>query len=135
MSTIMALDGGGTKTLAILFDEDLNLLGMGRGGGMNTNFESMDVVKEHLSACIHGCLAAAAARAEDHPAIYGFPPLPRNHWYKMKWSSACSCSCVSFERFHVSLFGHYCLRVWKGAFLSARNSDHINRFASCAADR
>ena len=28
MSTIMALDGGGTKTLAILFDEDLNLLGM-----------------------------------------------------------------------------------------------------------
>ena len=74
MSTIMALDGGGTKTLAILFDEDLNLLGMGRGGGMNTNFESMEVVKEHLTTCIHGCLAAAGVSQVDRFFIAGPGP-------------------------------------------------------------
>lgn len=76
MSTIMALDGGGTKTLAILFDEDLNLLGMGRGGGMNTNFESMEVVKEHLTTCIHGCLAAAGVSQVDRFFIAGPGPYP-----------------------------------------------------------
>ena len=66
MGYSMALDGGGTKTLTIIFDEEFNLLGMGRSGGMNTNFETMEAVREHLAECIYTCLEAAGVNELDH---------------------------------------------------------------------
>jgi N-acetylglucosamine kinase-like BadF-type ATPase len=76
MAITMAVDGGGTKTLAILFDDELNLLGIGRSGGMNTNFESMEVVKAHLTECIHSCLDAAGVTCVDHFFMAGPGPYP-----------------------------------------------------------
>ena len=76
MGYSMALDGGGTKTLAIIFDEEFNLLGMGRSGGMNTNFETMESVKAHLAECLYACLEAAGVNELDHFFCAGPGPYP-----------------------------------------------------------
>jgi N-acetylglucosamine kinase-like BadF-type ATPase len=41
MSRILAVDGGGTKLSAILFDEEFQLLGRGMSGGVNINHTSL----------------------------------------------------------------------------------------------
>ena len=74
MSYNMILDGGGTKTLAILFDENMNLLSTGKSGGMNTNFETMEVVRAHLTECIDTCLQGHPVDELDRFFISGPGP-------------------------------------------------------------
>jgi N-acetylglucosamine kinase-like BadF-type ATPase len=57
MKYYMSVDGGGTKLIAILFDESFNCLGVGRGGAINANFESMAFIEKTMEGCIAQCLS------------------------------------------------------------------------------
>lgn len=74
MSYTLILDGGGTKTLSILFDENMKLLGTGRSGGMNTNFESMETVRSHLRESLYTCIDAAGVTELDRFCVAGPGP-------------------------------------------------------------
>jgi N-acetylglucosamine kinase-like BadF-type ATPase len=52
----LGVDGGGTKLLSLLFDEDLNFISSGVGGPINPNFSTLDQVKESMIQSITGCL-------------------------------------------------------------------------------
>jgi len=71
-----ALDGGGTKTYAMCYSDDMRLLGVGQGGGMNTNFEPMDAVREHLAKALDDCLKASGVH--DLQAAYLAGPGPHD---------------------------------------------------------
>lgn len=60
MRYYLSVDGGGTKIRAILFDENFTLLGMGQGGGVNTNFIPRDIVRDHMQTCIEQCFAGVS---------------------------------------------------------------------------
>lgn len=52
----MAVDGGGSKLISILFDDNLNFVSTGKGGSINQNFASMDEVKKSMLESITACL-------------------------------------------------------------------------------
>ena len=52
MKYYVAADGGGTKLIAILYDEDGNILRTARAGGTNTNFRSIDEVHQEMEALV-----------------------------------------------------------------------------------
>lgn len=52
MSFFLAVDGGGSKLEAILFDEKLNLLGYGRGSGINSNVVSRQSIDESIESTL-----------------------------------------------------------------------------------
>lgn len=49
-------DGGGTKLISILYDNEFNLIAVGRSGSVNPNFETNENVREHMRDCIAQCL-------------------------------------------------------------------------------
>lgn len=53
----LSVDGGGTKLLALLFNENLELLSVGRSGAINPNFESFSMIQEHMEESINQCMA------------------------------------------------------------------------------
>ncbi len=77
---LLALDGGGSKTLCLLADERGRVLGWGRGGPSNLSFVSAEVA----GAAIAGAIAAALQRAGIAPdrrraidvAVCGGPVRP-----------------------------------------------------------
>ena len=48
----LAVDGGGTKLVCLLFDEDLHLIRTGRSGGVNTTQNAPDQVLAHVRDCL-----------------------------------------------------------------------------------
>lgn len=52
MSRILAVDGGGTKLSAILFDEEFQLLGRGMSGGVNINHTSLEDIRANVVDCL-----------------------------------------------------------------------------------
>ncbi len=52
MSKILAVDGGGTKLSAVLFDEDFQLLGRGMSGGVNMNHTSLEDIHANVVDCL-----------------------------------------------------------------------------------
>lgn len=52
----MGVDGGGSKLVSILFDQDLNLISTGGGGSINLNFATLDEVKASMVQSITKCL-------------------------------------------------------------------------------
>ncbi len=52
----IGVDGGGSKLVSVLFDQDLNLISVGRGGSINLNFASMEEVKSNMLKSIKECL-------------------------------------------------------------------------------
>lgn len=54
----MSVDGGGTKLIALLFDDQLRLLGEGRSGAINPVFDSMASITATMGSCIAACMQA-----------------------------------------------------------------------------
>ena len=52
MGKILAVDGGGTKLSAVLFDEDFQLLGTGMSGGVNMNHTSLEDIRANVVDCL-----------------------------------------------------------------------------------
>ena len=71
-----ALDGGGSKTIAMCYSDDMRLLGIGHGGGVNTNFESIEAVREHIAQAIDECLERSGVR--EVQAAYMAGPGPHD---------------------------------------------------------
>jgi N-acetylglucosamine kinase-like BadF-type ATPase len=56
MEHYLSVDCGGTKLLSLLFNEEFRLVGFGRGGAANTNFELMERVLQNMEESIGLCL-------------------------------------------------------------------------------
>jgi N-acetylglucosamine kinase-like BadF-type ATPase len=52
MSRILAVDGGGTKLSAVLFDEEFRLLGRGMSGGVNINHTTIENSRANVVDCL-----------------------------------------------------------------------------------
>lgn len=52
----LSLDGGGTKLNALLFDENYNIVGRGRGRGVNTTQNSPEQAERHMRECLDQAL-------------------------------------------------------------------------------
>lgn len=63
MSLYLGFDGGGTKSCALLFDEN-GPLGFGKSGGTNVNFTTLEDCRRNIGACLDQALAGA-----EHPEI------------------------------------------------------------------
>jgi len=61
----LGVDGGGTKTICLVVDEDGCLLGMGQGGPANTNFTSEETARRSIFDAVAGAWKAS-----------GPPPVP-----------------------------------------------------------
>ena len=56
MALYLSIDGGGTKCIAVLFDENLTLLGKGLSGGINTTQNSPETARQHMAECLDQAL-------------------------------------------------------------------------------
>ena len=54
MKYYLALDNGGTKTAAILYDEELNRISVCIGGSLRSNTNNASLVDLHLKELIQG---------------------------------------------------------------------------------
>ncbi len=52
MKYYLAIDGGGTKLNAILFDENIDRIAQATAGGTNGNFATAEVIRGNMEACI-----------------------------------------------------------------------------------
>ena len=48
----LAVDAGGTKLQALVFDEELHVLSHARTGGVNVNISTQDEVKANIAHCL-----------------------------------------------------------------------------------
>lgn len=48
----IAVDAGGSKTVALLFDSDFNLIGTGRAGGVNLTQTTLEDCRQNVSDCL-----------------------------------------------------------------------------------
>ncbi len=55
MEHYMSVDGGGTKIIALLYNDNLKLLGKGSGGGVNPRFEKRENIENNIEMCIRDC--------------------------------------------------------------------------------
>lgn len=60
MALYLSIDGGGTKCIAVLFDESLRLLGTGLSGGVNTTQNSPETARQHIAECLEQVFAGRA---------------------------------------------------------------------------
>lgn len=74
MKYYISADGGGTKLISILFDENFRLRGVGRSGSVNVNFASREEVRRHMEESIGECLKTA--RPESLEMVYFAGPGP-----------------------------------------------------------
>jgi len=58
MRYYISVDGGGTKINAVLFDDNLRLLGYGRGEGVNTLFNTYEQVERAVKTCIEETMSS-----------------------------------------------------------------------------
>lgn len=56
MGLQLSIDSGGTKTWAVLFDDEYRLRGTGAGGGANEMFETAGTIAASIRHCLDGCL-------------------------------------------------------------------------------
>ena len=69
---VLGVDGGGTKTNAVILDEHAHLCGFGRGGPSNLDDLSLDVIQANISNAIHqACQMAGLASACFDSAFFG----------------------------------------------------------------
>jgi N-acetylglucosamine kinase-like BadF-type ATPase len=76
---LLALDGGGTKTVCLLTDERGRLLGWGSGGPSNLTFVSRIEAEASILAAVGAALVMGAADETDCPvdiAVCGGPVVP-----------------------------------------------------------
>ena len=58
MALYISFDGGGTKLNGMMFDENLNLLGTGRSGGINLTQTSLEDCRANVRDCLNQVLAS-----------------------------------------------------------------------------
>lgn len=58
----LGVDGGGTKTVAVVGDAQGHVLGLGKGGGSNYQTAGLDGAAASIGAAVDGALQAAGAR-------------------------------------------------------------------------
>ncbi len=76
---LLALDGGGTKTVCLLTDERGRLLGWGSGGPSNLTFVTRGDAEQSIAAAVLRAIASAEATDADRPvdlAVCGGPVMP-----------------------------------------------------------
>lgn len=74
MKYYISADGGGTKLVSVLFDENFRLCGVGKSGSVNVNFSSREEVRQHMEESIGECLKSV--RPESLEAAYFAGPGP-----------------------------------------------------------
>lgn len=72
---LLALDGGGSKTVCLVTDEHGRLLGWGRGGPSNLSFVSREAAEASIGASVRTALATAG-EGGINVAVCGGPVLP-----------------------------------------------------------
>lgn len=65
MGYVLGLDGGGTKTVAVVVDEQGNILGQGRTGACNLQNIGVEGVLANLGVCVDECLRSAGLSRTD----------------------------------------------------------------------
>jgi N-acetylglucosamine kinase-like BadF-type ATPase len=65
MKYVMSLDGGGSKLLCLIADQNGNLVGKGRGGPTNANFSEAEDVEKSLMAGISQALGQSKVNSCD----------------------------------------------------------------------
>lgn len=73
----LGVDGGGTKTLAVVVDADGQERGRGMAGGANYNTLGLDTALANLRAAVHAALAAAQAAPPIAAAWIGLAGVDR----------------------------------------------------------
>ena len=58
-------DGGGTKLIAILYDENFNILSVGRAGGTNLNFRSLEDIRADMKKAAEECAGGKTDQIES----------------------------------------------------------------------
>lgn len=74
MRYYISADGGGTKLVSVLFDENFRLRGVGLGGAVNLNFSSRCQVRRHMEESIGECLKEVRPRSLE--GVYFAGPGP-----------------------------------------------------------
>jgi N-acetylglucosamine kinase-like BadF-type ATPase len=75
MKYYLSVDAGGTKIASVLFNEEYQICGVGYGGGVNTNFETMDKVREHIEQTICEVLKGTEVQEIQHVYFAGPGPM------------------------------------------------------------
>lgn len=65
MSVYLSIDGGGTKCIALLFDDTLRLLGTGLSGGVNTTQNSPESARRHMAECADQVFSGVTVHSID----------------------------------------------------------------------
>ena len=61
----LAADGGGTKLLAVLYDEELNIVNTARTFGVNSNFKPKEQVEEEVYRMVEELLPDTITQIES----------------------------------------------------------------------
>ena len=80
MNHIMSIDGGGTKVLCLIADDEGNILGTGTGGPANAKFNTAEEVYESITTAIIQAFhsSSGAVTAADIGVVYSaMPASPR----------------------------------------------------------
>jgi len=67
---LLAVDGGGTKCLAVLLDESRRELGIGRAGSCNYQGIGVEAASRELTAAIQQALSQVQAAEADSPTVW-----------------------------------------------------------------
>ncbi|HBN83842.1 MAG TPA: hypothetical protein DDZ89_08355 [Clostridiales bacterium] len=138
----MAVDGGGSKLISILFDDSLNFVSTGRGGSINGNFASMDEIKksmlDSITAClpegfhepIQCCFITMPGPAELYVQILQ-SICPVMEMKRLSEGSICLLSGIQKKSGHVALSG-----TGSGAFIitDIENVSHLGGWGSLIGD-
>lgn len=123
MRYVMGLDGGGTKTEAIVADETGRILGRGRGGPMNISFVPLDVARKSVSEAMTKALASAGLNGVDLVCVGSAGPVdilgPDREIAVKRWHVAyehglCLASAVQAGHAVVILAGTGCFEWARG---------------------
>jgi len=75
MKYYLSVDAGGTKIASVLFNEEYQLCGIGYGGGVNTNFETIDNVRRNIEQTITEVLKDTEVKIIEHVYFGGPGPI------------------------------------------------------------
>jgi N-acetylglucosamine kinase-like BadF-type ATPase len=125
MRYVLGLDGGGTKTVAVLADETGTILGYGRGGPMNISFVPLEAARQSVADAILGAIreAGAAMTVVDLACVGSAGPvdlirpdqvLPVELWHVAYEHGLCLASALQAGDAVVILAGTGCFQYGRG---------------------
>ena len=109
----LSVDGGGSKLVMLLFDEDFRVLGEGRSGGVNLNSTTLEDAEANITQCLDQVFGDAAPSVIDklYYVFVGRAPLLINALERV---------CRVRETFHMSepVAGLLAGALWRGGILA-----------------